>query len=82
MKQFSEVTEESIQEEYINISKNIKEIRIEKSFTQEELALAMGFTTPTFYTNAENNKQGKHFNLEHIIKLSKIMNVPMSKFFI
>lgn len=29
------------------------------------MALSMGFTTATFYTNAENNRQGKHFNNEY-----------------
>jgi len=42
----------------------------------------MGFTTATFYTNAENYKQEKHFNLEHLIKLSKIFDITIQDFFI
>jgi transcriptional regulator with XRE-family HTH domain len=81
MKIFSEVSDEFIEEYYKQISKNVKTIRIQKHKTQEEIALAMGFTTATFYTNAESYKRGKHFNLEHLIKLSKILNVPLYKFF-
>lgn len=48
----------------------------------------MGFTTATFYTNAESCKRGKHFSLEHIIKIldiliicSKILDVKIENFF-
>jgi putative transcriptional regulator len=41
----------------------------------------MEFSTATFYTNAENFKSGKHFNLEHLIKISKILDVPIVDFF-
>ena len=81
MKIFSEVSDEEIEEQYKLISNNVKQIRLSNNFTQEEVSLSMGFTTATFYTNAENMKQGKHFNLEHLIKLSKIFGVPIKSFF-
>jgi len=81
MEIYTEIMDYEIEEQYKLISQNIKKIRVSKKITQESLALSMGFTTATFYTNAENNKQGKHFNLEHIIKISKIMNIPISDIF-
>lgn len=81
MKEFSEVTETEIKDKYELISANVKRIRKEKQITQEQLALSMGFTTATFYTNAENNKRDKHFNLEHLIKISLILEVSMEEFF-
>ncbi len=81
MKEFSDVTKEEIDEQYKIISKNVKKYRLLKGVTQEQLALSMGFTTATFYTNAENYRQNKHFNLEHIIKISKTLEVDISKFF-
>jgi len=81
MKDFSDVSSDYIEKYYNIISKNIKRYRIEKKVTQEQLALSMGFTTATFYTNAESLKRGKHFNLEHIIKISKILNVELEYFF-
>ncbi len=41
----------------------------------------MGFTTPTFYTNAENLKRGKHFNLEHLIKIANYLDVDIKELF-
>ena len=81
MEMYAEIMNDEIEEQYKLISQNIKRIRMSKNKTQENIALSMGFTTATFYTNAENNRQGKHFNLEHIIKISKILDVPIYKFF-
>ena len=75
MKDFSDVSKEEIEYKYQLISLNIKKHRMLKGLTQEQVALSMGFTTATFYTNAENYKQKKHFNLEHIIKISKILDI-------
>ena len=81
MKEFADVSKSYIMSEYKQISIKVKEFRKRKGYTQEYVALSMGFTTATFYTNAENFKSGKHFNLEHIIKISKILNIPISHFF-
>lgn len=70
-----------IEENHKRISKNIKQIRIKKGFTQEYIALSMGFTTATFYTNSENLKSNKHFNLEHLFKIAYILEVNICEFF-
>ncbi len=80
MKIYADITNDEIEEIYTKISQNIKMIRKEKNMTQEAVALSMGFTTPTFYTNAENCSSGKHFNLEHIIKISRILDVDICEF--
>jgi len=81
MKEFADLSKEEINVEYKLISKNVKTERIRKGITQEYMALSMGFTTATFYTNAESFKRNKHFNLEHLIKISKILDVRIEKFF-
>ena len=81
MKEFADVTKEEINEQYKIVSRNVKKYRLLKGVTQEQLALSMGFTTATFYTNAENYRQDKHFNLEHIIKISKTLKVDICQFF-
>ncbi len=81
MKQFCEIPDELIEENHKKISNNIKRIRIKKSFTQEYIALSMGFTTATFYTNSENLKDNKHFNLEHLLKIAYILEVNICEFF-
>lgn len=78
MKAFADLTNDEIEEIYKTISNNVKRVRKEKGLTQTDVALAMGFTTATFFTNAENSN-GKHFNLEHIIKIARILNVEISE---
>ena len=79
MKFYSDISEEEIKKIYKRIAKNIKDIRTSKKISQEQMALSMGFTTATFYTNAESLKRDKHFNLEHIIKISKILNIDIQE---
>jgi len=81
MKEFADVTQEEIEAEYKNISANIKKYRLMRKMTQEEIALSMGLTTATFYTNAENSKKNKHFNLEHIIRISKALDINICLLF-
>lgn len=80
MKIFADVQDDEIENSYKNISQNVKQIRIKIGLSQTEVALSMGFTTATFYTNAENSNN-KHFNLEHLIKLSKLFNIDICEFF-
>lgn len=81
MKIYADITDDNIQHVYKQIANNIKEIRTSKKVSQSDISLSMGFTTPTFYTNAENCKQDKHFNLEHIIKIANYLNVDIMEFF-
>jgi transcriptional regulator with XRE-family HTH domain len=81
MKQFCDISDEYIESKHKKIASNIKNIRIKKGITQEYVALSMGFTTATFYTNAENFKNAKHFNLEHLIKIAAIFDVDICDFF-
>jgi len=36
-------------------------------------------TYSVFFDNAENNTNGKHFNIEHIYKILKALGIPMSE---
>lgn len=74
---FSNSTKEEIDNFYKVISNNVKNYRLEKGFSQEKLALDIGIKSIAFYSNCENNKYNKHFNLEHLYKISKSLNVPL-----
>ena len=74
---FSNSTKEEINNFYKVVSNNVKNYRIEKGFSQEKLALDIGIKSIAFYSNCENNKYDKHFNLEHLYKISKSLNVPL-----
>lgn len=77
----SNVDDEEIEEFYKIVSKNVKKYRMEKKISQLELALIIGQRGGAFYNYAENNTHGKHFNMEHIYKISKALEVDFIKFF-
>ena len=74
---FSNSSKEEIDYFYKIISNNVKKYRLEKGFSQEKLALDIGIKSIAFYSNCETNKYDKHFNLEHLYKISKSLNVPI-----
>ena len=66
---------------YECISKNIIRIRKEKKVSQLKLANSIGHQNATFLGKAELLVEGKHFNLEHIYKISKVLEIDMEEFF-
>ena len=74
---FSNSSKEEIDIFYKIISNNVKKWRIERNFSQEKLALNIGIKSIAFYSNCENNKYSKHFNLEHLYKISKSLNIEV-----
>ena len=67
-----------IEEFYTTVSRNVKKYRTEQKMSQLELALTIGQKGGAFFNYAENNTNGKHFNLEHIYKIAKALNIPIS----
>jgi hypothetical protein len=45
------------------------------------VALSIGQKSSGFYANTENFAHGKHFNLLHLFKLSKLFDIPICEFF-
>lgn len=76
-KEFSNVSDEEIINFYKKISQNIRNLRENTGMSQLDLALEIGIKSVAFYSNCENNRYGKHFNLEHIYKISKALNVAI-----
>ena len=62
------------------ISKNVERIREAKGITKLDVSRELGFMAPDHYSRMELRSEGKHFNLKHLYKLSKILNVPVSEF--
>lgn len=75
------VTDDEVEIFFTMISSNVKRIREEKGMSQLEVALSIGQKSSGFYANTENYKHKKHFNLLHLLKLSKLFNVPVEEFF-
>lgn len=75
----SNTTHEEIQKLHKQISANVKKYRVSKNISQLELALTIGMKSSAFFGNAENNTNEKHFNIEHLYKISKALDIPMSE---
>ena len=77
----SEITEEESNRFHQNISKNVRKIRKEKGLTQLDVSLSLGFSNPSFMTNAESENSEKKFNLNQLHKLSVVFDVDICEFF-
>ena len=52
-----------------------------KKISQLKLANAMGHQNATFIGKAELLSENKHFNLEHLYKISIVLDVDIEEFF-
>jgi len=82
MKSLAIISDEELQAYYQTISSNVKNIRTKHNKPQLDLVLEMGMKSTSFYSKCENAKDNHHFNLEHLIKISKILGVGMEVFFV
>ena len=81
MKSLSVVSSDELQEYYKTISNNVKRIRKAHNKPQLDLVLEMGMKSTSFYSKCENAKDNHHFNLEHLLKISKVLEVDINEFF-
>ena len=77
---YKKFTNEEIDIFYINIGKRVAEYRKKNNMTQLELSYSMGYKSVSLVSAAELYTNKKHFNLEHLYKISKILSVPISDF--
>lgn len=66
---------------YKQIGKNVKNLRTKKGFSQLKLANAMGYDSVGHIAKAEIYKYDKKFNLEHLFKIAKILDVSIKDIF-
>ncbi len=71
---------EEINALYQKIGKNVKRIREEKNKSQLDLALSIGHASAGFVGKAEICIHQKHFNIEHLHKIAKVLDVDISEF--
>jgi transcriptional regulator with XRE-family HTH domain len=64
---------------YKIIGNNVAKYRKEKGLSQLELSLLMGYKSISVVSGAEIYYKGKHFNLEHLLKISEILEVDICK---
>ena len=74
-------SKEEIQLMHKIIGHNVRLLREKNNMSQRDLATAMGYKSDSIVTMAEKSYKNKHFNLEHLYKISKIFNIPLSELF-
>jgi len=77
----TEINEKEIKQLHRDIGLLVKRLREEKEISQLQIALSIGIKSVAFYSNCENSKNNKHFNVEHVYKICKILNIKPSDFF-
>ncbi len=75
-----EISELEIEAMYRRIGFNVKKLRQEKGLSQLQLALAIGQKSVSTVAKAEIGVENKHFNLEHLYKIAKVLEIDMSDF--
>ncbi|AXH11413.1 helix-turn-helix transcriptional regulator [Halarcobacter bivalviorum] len=70
---------EDAEEFYKLVSTNVKKYRQEKGESQLEFSQNVGFNSVSFYCDCENNKNGKHFNLLHVVRIVDYLDIDVNK---
>ncbi len=68
------------EEFYRRIGINVARYRKERGLSQLDLSLEMQYKSISIVSSAEIYYKGKHFNLEHLLKISKILDIDVCEF--
>lgn len=66
---------------YDIIGKNVAKYRKAKNMSQLDLSLAMGYKSVSVVSGSEVYYNGKHFNIEQLLKISQILEIDICEFF-
>lgn len=78
---FSNDDESEILQFHKKLADNVRKARESAGISQLDLALEIGIKSAAFYSNCENLRYGKHFNLEHIYKIAKALKIDIKELF-
>jgi len=63
------------------VSHNVAKYRKLKGYSQMQLALDIGMSGGAYLGRAEIRKDNHHFNLIHLAKISKVLDIDIAEFF-
>ncbi len=75
------IDDDKMLEIYKKIGKNVKKLRQEKKVSQLKLAMAIGHNAVGTISMCELCLNNKHFNIEHIVKISEVLEIDICEFF-
>lgn len=76
-----EIDDKEIEKIHRKIALNVKKIRKENNITQTELALCIGHKSVSTIAKIERGLEKKHYNIEQLYKISKVLKVDIKDFF-
>lgn len=74
-------TKTEIEKFHHKIAKNVARIRKAKGVSQLELSLKIGYKSCSLVGGAEAGYKKIHFNLEHLYKIAKVLEIDIKEFF-
>ena len=81
MSDYIEFTKEEIKEFHKKVASNVAKIRKQKGFSQLKLSEDIGHSSVSTIGKIEAHLDDKHFNIEHLYKMAKVLKVDIRKFF-
>ena len=81
MLEYIEFSDKEVKKFHAKIAKNIKKIRKSKKVSQLDLALTIGHKSMSTIGKIEANLENKHYNIEHLYKIAKALEVDICEFF-
>ena len=76
-----DINNDQMKKIYQKIGLNVKRIRNSKNISQLALSLAIGHKAVGTISMAELGINNKHFNIEHLVKISDVLEVDICEFF-
>lgn len=76
-----EINNLSRDELYRLIGANVAKIRKEAGLSQLTLSIEMGNKSPSLVSSAEIYTNKRHFNIEQLQKIARILDIDMCEFF-
>jgi len=73
----TEITQEELNEFYKRVGNNVKEQRRKHNITQMQLALAINHNSVGHVAKAELNKFNKHFSIQQLYKIAKVLKIDI-----
>jgi transcriptional regulator with XRE-family HTH domain len=75
------INNKKMQTIYKKIGQNVKKTRKSKGVSQLALSMAIGHKSVGTVSMAELCINGKHFNIEHLVKIADVLEVNVCDFF-
>ena len=82
MLEFVEFTKSEIKDFHYIIANNVKNIRNRQNVSQLDLALTIGHKSTSMIAKIEAGLENKHYNIEQLYKISKVLKTDICNFFI